>query len=212
MFCEDELLPISALQHLAFCERQWALIHLEQNWLENRLTAEGRILHERVHETASESRPGVRSVRGLSLRSLRVGLTGQADLIEFRGKAKSPVIIEYKRGRPKRDARDKVQVCAQALCLEEMLRIKVESAELYYGQERHRTHVVLDTSLRGETERLAARLHKLNRAAKTPDAIYERKCRNCSLIEICMPKATDGKRSALQYLRRNVGILLAEEV
>ncbi len=101
MFSEDELLPISALQHLAFCERQWALIHLEQNWLENRLTAEGRILHERVHETASESRPGIRSVRGLRLRSLRIGLTGQADLIEFRGRTKTAVIVEYKRGRPK---------------------------------------------------------------------------------------------------------------
>lgn len=212
MYSEDELLPISALQHLAFCERQWALIHLEQNWLENRLTAEGRILHERVHETASESRPGIRSVRGLRLRSLRIGLTGQADLIEFRGRTKTPVVVEYKRGRPKSDARDEVQVCAQALCLEEMLGTKVEAGELYYGQDRHRTDVALDAALREQTERLAARLHELNAAAKTPDAIYERKCRNCSLIEICLPKATDGKRSALQYLRRNVGILLDEDV
>lgn len=212
MFSEDELLPISALQHLAFCERQWALIHLEQNWLENRLTAEGRILHERVHQTASESRPRVRSVRGLRLRSLRIGLTGQADLIEFRGKGKTPVIIEYKRGRPKPDARDEVQVCAQALCLEEMLGTAVATGELYYGQERHRTDVALDASLRHTTELLAARLHELTRAGKTPDAIYARKCRNCSLSEICLPKATDGKRSAMQYLRRNLTSLLEEEV
>src|SRR5205807_1776982 len=115
------------------------------NWLENRLTAEGRILHERVHEVAAETRPSVRSVRGLRLRSLRLGLTGQADLIEFRGSRGTPVIVEYKRGHPKSDARDEVQVCAQALCLEEMLGTKVEAGELYYGQERHRTDVVLDT-------------------------------------------------------------------
>lgn len=210
MFDEDELLPISALQHLAFCERQWALIHLEQNWQENRLTAEGRLLHERVHEAAAETRPGIRSARGLRIRSLRLGLTGQADLVEFRGPNGIPIIVEYKRGRPKPDARDEVQVCAQALCLEEMLGRKVERGELYYGQERHRSEVVFDARLRTETERLAARLHELTAAGKTPDAIYERKCRNCSLIEICMPKATDGKRSALQYLRRHLGALLEE--
>ena len=130
MFTEDNLLPISALQHLLFCERQCALIHLERAWQENRLTAEGRIMHERVHEGGDETRRDVRIVRGLRLRSLALGLVGIADVVEFHRAADGvavpesagtwrPFPVEYKRGRPKSEPWDAVQLCAQALCLEE---------------------------------------------------------------------------------------------
>ena len=151
MFDEDDLLPISGLQHLVFCERQWALIHIEQFWEENRLTAEGRVLHERVHDTATESRPGVVVARGLRLQSRQLGLTGQADVVEFHrigdGDAGGvqlperegwwrPFPVEYKRGRPKANACDEVQLCAQALCLEEMFSVAIRSGALFYGTSR----------------------------------------------------------------------------
>jgi len=219
MYTEDELLPISALQHLAFCERQWALIHLEGVWVENRLTAEGRVLHERAHETETESRGGVRIARGLRLRSLRLGLSGIADVVEFHrleaGKeteadteAQSrtgknacstirlpglrglwqPFPVEYKRGRPKKGPFDEIQLCAQALCLEEMLGATIPAAALFYGTPMRRTEVVLSTGLRAETERLAGRLHELTRKGVTPPPVYEAKCESCSLMPVCMPK------------------------
>ena len=124
MFSEDELLPLSALQHLLFCERQCALIHIEQAWAENRLTVEGKNLHAKVHEADDESRGDLRIVRGLRLRSLRLGLVGQADVVEFhkQGDAWLPFPVEYKRGKPKPEPCDEVQLCAQAICLEEMTR------------------------------------------------------------------------------------------
>src|SRR5579859_4686917 len=150
MYSEEDLLPISALQHLAFCERQWALIHLEGVWAENQLTAEGRVIHDRAHEPGTESRGDVRVSRGLRLRSLRLGLSGIADVVEFhrcgrRGDTSgkglvasgvalpsvsgswAPFPVEYKRGRPKSGPFDEIQLCAQALCLEEMLGVPVLS-------------------------------------------------------------------------------------
>ncbi len=213
MYSEDELLPISALQHLAFCERQWALIHLEQQWSENRLTAEGRQLHERADEGHHQTKEGIRICRGLHLRSLRLGLTGRADVVEFHpddaGNVR-PFPIEYKRGRPKPDRRDEVQLCAQALCLEEMLNVEIKGGALFYGQPRRRTSVDFDSDLRAETERLAARLHELNAARVTPRAKYEKKCDSCSLYSICLPKTT-GSSSARKYLKRAVAASLAGE-
>lgn len=212
MYSEDELLPISALQHLAFCERQWALIHLEQQWVENRLTAEGRRLHERADEGHNQTREGVRICRGLHLRSLRLGLTGKADVVEFHpddaGNMR-PFPVEYKRGRPKPDHRDEVQLCAQALCLEEMLNVEITTGALFYGQPRRRTNVDFDAELRAETERLAARLHELNAARITPKAKYEKKCDSCSLYSICLPKST-GASSAQKYLKRAVAAAIAD--
>jgi len=213
MYSEDDLLPISALQHLAFCERQWALIHLEQQWAENRLTAEGCQLHERADEGHHQTKEGVRICRGLNLRSLRLGLTGKADVVEFHpdtGGSPRPFPIEYKRGRPKPDHRDEVQLCAQALCLEEMLNVEVTNGALFYGQPRRRTAVAFDAELRGETERLAARLHELYAARITPKARYEKKCDSCSLYSICLPKTT-GVSSAQRYLKRAVAASLAGE-
>jgi CRISPR-associated exonuclease Cas4 len=212
MFSESDLLPISALQHLAFCERQWALIHLEQQWVENRLTAEGRHLHERADEGYNQTRGGVRICRGLHLRSLRLGLTGKADVVEFHaddvGNTRA-FPIEYKRGRPKPDHCDEVQLCAQAFCLEEMLNVEITSGALFYGQPRRRTNVNFDSELRSKTERLALRLHELNAAGITPSAKYEKKCDACSLYSICLPRST-GATSAQKYLKRAVAAAIAD--
>jgi CRISPR-associated exonuclease Cas4 len=225
MFEDDDLLPISALAHLFFCERRAALIHIEGLWDENRFTAEGRNLHERAHEPALESRGDVRIARGLRLRSLRLGLTGKADVVEFRRLAEAgaaaggessglpagaalpstqgswqPFPVEYKRGRLRREEGYEVQLCAQALCLEEMLGVAVPVGAVFYGQPRKRLEVVFSEELRRETETAAARLHELTRAGKTPVARYEKKCESCSLLSLCMPKTTGGRKSVDRYL------------
>jgi CRISPR-associated exonuclease Cas4 len=181
-------LPISALQHLLYCERQCALIHIERLWEENFFTAEGRVLHDRAHEGPSESRPGVRIARGLRLVSHRLGLQGQADVVEFpRDGAVIP--IEYKRGKPKAHRADEVQLCAQALCLEEMLGCTIPCGFLFYGKTRRRTEVVFDEELRELTESLTAHLRELIAAGATPPPVFEsKKCSACSLIEICVPR------------------------
>jgi CRISPR-associated exonuclease Cas4 len=199
MFSDDDLLPLSALQHLGFCERQWGLIHLEQQWVENRLTAEGRLLHEAADTETVEWRGEARVHRGLRLRSLRYGLSGRADVVEFHPSGPRPV--EYKRGRPKADQVDEVQLCAQVLCLEEMLEVRIESGDLFYGEPRRRMEIGFDEQLRARTIALIEHLHALTKARDTPPAVHERKCRSCSLIEICQPRATGG-RSALSYLKR----------
>jgi CRISPR-associated exonuclease Cas4 len=213
MYSEDDLLPLSGLQHLAFCERQWGLIHIEQVWSENRLTAEGRELHDRAHEAGSESRPGLRVARGLRLRSLRLGLSGQADVVEFHTAAAGvslpgedglwqPFPVEYKRGRPKPDHCDLVQLCAQALCLEEIFQAAVPAGALFYGAPRRRQDVSFCATLRAETEGLAARMQELYRARVTPGAAYSPKCEKCSLLASCMPKTLGGARSVERYLAR----------
>jgi CRISPR-associated exonuclease Cas4 len=215
MFAEDDLLPLSGLQHLMFCERQWALIHIEQVWAENRLTAQGRVLHERAHESGGESRPGLRVARGLRLRSLRLGLSGQADIVEFHRAPEGggvrmdgedgwwrPFPVEYKRGRPKPDRCDEVQLCAQALCLEEMFEAPVEAGALFYGTPRRRTKVPFDAGLRAETERLATRMQEMHRARATPPPVYLPKCENCSLIALCMPRALAKPPGVARYLAR----------
>ena len=225
MYTEADLLPISALQHLAFCERQWALIHLEGQWAENRLTVEGHHLHDRTHKPETESRGDVRIGRALRLRSLRLGLTGVADVVEFRRVTNppeppaagsgapplgmrlpgvagvwQPFPVEYKRGKPKLGPFDEIQLCAQALCLEEMLGAPIPSAALFYGQPRERLEVPLTPALREQTEKLAARLHELTKAGKTPVARYEKKCESCSLLSLCMPKTTGAHKSVDRYL------------
>ena len=216
MYTEDDLLPISALQHLAFCERQWGLIHLEGLWDENRLTAEGHILHDRAHEGETEMRGDVRTARGLRLRSLRLGLTGVADVVEFHRVEDtgisladitglwSPVIVEYKRGKPKIGREDEVQICAQALCLEEMLEVVMQDGILFYGQPRRRYEVVFTEQLRKETESLAARLHELSGKEVTPPAEYSKKCKSCSLLNLCLPKVASGRRDVHGYMTRTI--------
>lgn len=206
MFSEDELLPLSALQHLLFCERQCALIHIEQAWAENRLTVEGKNLHAKVHEADDESRGDLRIVRGLRLRSLRLGLVGQADVVEFhkQGNAWVPFPVEYKRGKPKPEPCDEVQLCAQAICLEEMTGQSILEGAIFYGQPRRRHPVSFDGVLRAETETTAKRLRELIGRGKTPPAINEKKCESCSLLDICMPKTLARTKSAIEYLRVNL--------
>ncbi len=198
MYTEDDLLPISGLQHLHFCERQWGLIHIEQVWDENRLTAEGRVLHERAHAPGGESRPGLRIARGLRLHSFQLGLTGQADIVEFRKGIPFPV--EYKRGKPKRDSCDEVQLCAQAMCLEEMFHSTIEFGALFYGEPRRRTEVLFTPSLRERTTALSARMHALHQSGVTPPPVYTKKCENCSLIVRCMPKLLAKPPGVAKYL------------
>jgi len=208
---EDDLIPVSALQHFAFCPRQCALIHIEQVWAENRLTAEGRVMHERVHEAGSESRPEVRTARGLRLRSLRLGLTGVADVVELRPAADGVAVpslrgtwcvtpIEYKRGRPKPDRCDEVQLCAQAMCLEEMLGTVIPVGAIFYGQPRRRLDVPLDAALRAEVEQVVAQVHQLIAGGRTPPAEFAPKCRACSLFDVCQPATAGAGKSARRYL------------
>jgi CRISPR-associated exonuclease Cas4 len=207
VYSEDELLPLSGLQHLVFCERQWALIHLEQQWEENRLTAEGRILHQRADSDTCELRDGVRTWRGVRIRSLQLGLAGRADVIEFHPQADGtmlPFPIEYKRGCAKSDVSDVVQLCAQAMCLEEMLGHSIAEGALFYGSNRRRVPVAFDPSLRATTASLARRMHELFSSGRTPAAVYEPKCDRCSLVEICLPHSAARGKSASQFVRRSL--------
>jgi CRISPR-associated exonuclease Cas4 len=201
----DDLIQLSSLQHYAFCPRQCALIHVEQVWAENRLTAEGRIMHEHVHEEGDESRGNVRVERGASLRSLRLGLIGKADVVEYHRQADGTwqaYPVEYKRGKPKPDHSDKIQICAQALCLEEMINAPVPSGALFYGKTRRRLDVDFDEALRLETQNVAKLTHDLIEAGLTPKPIYAKRCESCSLMAECMPKTIQKKRSVENYLKR----------
>ncbi len=186
---EDDLIPISALQHMLYCPRQCALIHLEQHWAENRYTAEGRVLHARVDSGTNESRPSVRVERSVPVRSLRLGVTGIVDVVEIHAD-RGLYPIEYKRGRPKSHRADEVQLCAQALCLEEMLDTSIPEGALFYGRSRRRKSVEFDRQLRLVTERVASDTRKMIEAGRTPLPEYEpRKCNACSLNEFCQPRA-----------------------
>ena len=207
MYAEDDLLPLSGLQHLIFCERQCALIHIEQVWAENQFTAEGRIMHERVHAADRESRGAVRIEYAMPLRSLRLGLIAKADVVEFHRKPESPENIwqpfpvEYKRGKPKKDNSDKVQLCAQALCLEEMLDVDIPAGALFYGKTRRRQDVAFDSVLRKETGDAARRFHDIVESRVTPKPVYSKKCDKCSMVDLCMPKTVEKARSINNYLK-----------
>lgn len=205
---DDDLIMISALQHYVFCPRQCALIHIEQVWEDNRYTAEGNIFHDRVHEQGAESRGEVRIERGVALRSLRLGITGIADVVEFHRrpgeKTWQPFPVEYKRGKPKPDHCDAVQLCAQAMCLEEMLAVDISGGALYYGKTHRRQEVSFDAKLRQETEETARRVHDLIASGQTPTASYSPKCDSCSLSELCLPRTVEKKQSVKRYLSRMV--------
>ena len=197
---QSNLLPLSAIQHFLFCERQCALIHVEQAWAENRYTAEGRVLHNKAHDGPDESRPGVRITRGLPVVSHTLGLSGQCDVVEFHADG-AIVPVEYKRGKPKAHRADEVQLCAQAMALEEMLGTAIPVGFLFYGKPRRRTEVLLDVGLRDLCRDLAARLHSMIASGITPPADYQPpKCDPCSLVEICQPKLS--RKSASQWLAR----------
>ncbi|SDJ01156.1 CRISPR-associated protein Cas4 [Billgrantia gudaonensis] len=204
---EARLIPISALQHMLFCSRQCALIHLEQQWVENRYTAEGRVLHDRADHLGHERRRGIHTAMALPLASEALGLTGVADVVEF-DESREPALvrpIEYKRGRPKAHRADEVQLCAQALCLEEMLDVSIEQGALYYGKTRRRKVVVFDDELRALTRRVIDDTRTLFDNSRTPPAVYEAKrCDHCSLIDTCQPQVMGKQRSASRWLARQL--------
>jgi len=188
----DDLVFLSALNHYLYCPRRCALIHIEQLWDENLFTAEGRIMHDKVDAANRESRGNVRIEYSVPIRSLRLGLIGKADVVEFHKKDDKwiPFPVEYKRGKPKMDDCDRVQLCAQAICLEEMLNVEIKKGALYYGRTRRREDVVFDEKLRRETENAARKVHGLIESGTTPKPEYSKKCKKCSLYEFCMPKVS----------------------
>lgn len=209
---DPEPIPLSALQHAVYCLRQAALIHLERMWAENRLTAEGRVMHIASARPGSRKARGVRRETSLSISSKRLGIAGIADLVEFHpGKdGEIPYPVEYKRGKPKLHRADEVQLCAQALCLEEMTGRPVPEGALFYGEMKRRVVVPFDADLQRRTEETVAQLRDVFTSLRTPPAIYKaRRCRACSLIELCRPKAT--ARPARQWRDRMLETLLAED-
>jgi len=194
------------LQHYMFCPWQCALIHVEQIWVESRLTAEGRILHEKVDAGGVEKRRGVKRVFGLPIRCLRLGLVGKADVVEFHQQADGawrPYPVEHKRGRRKQEDWDRVQLCAQALCLEEMRGAQVPEGALFYGKEQRREVVEIGEALRRETEAVTAAVHRLLTEGCTPPPAYAKTCESCSLVDICLPRSVGGgKNRVARYLAR----------
>jgi CRISPR-associated exonuclease Cas4 len=214
---DDDLLLLSGIQHMAFCERQWALIHIEQVWAESSRTVEGKHLHERADDPYfDETRKNLRIVRGMPLVSHRLGLRGVADVVEFyqcenhnekqccrlsdRQGWWRPAPVEYKRGKPKPDDRDAVQLCAQAMALEEMLNVEIREGFLFYAQVKRREAVAIDEALRVQTIELAVKMHEYTRKGFTPVAPQGRRCSLCSLVEQCQPQLTLKHRSVAKYL------------
>ncbi len=206
MFTDDQLLPISALQHLIFCARQCALIHVERLWAENHLTVQGRHLHDKAHEGKSETIDGVRIARGLWLKSNRLGITGQADVVEFHPE-NLIVPVEYKRGKPKKDDSDRLQLCAQALCLEDMRNATIEFGNLFYGARKRRTEVKFDAELRETTLESIDQFRQMMNHRITPSATRASKCDKCSLVELCMPDALRFKNGARAWNDRQFEVI-----
>lgn len=228
---ESDYLALSGLQHYLFCPRQWALIHLEGQWAENRWTAEGRLLHEKADEPSVEVRGEIWTVRALRLVSASLRLAGIADVVEFHRLEPGapgyeagvmpdrlpPIFaregsdvrwrvfpVEYKRGKPKGNRCDEAQLCAQAICLEEMLGASIPSGALFYGQTRRRVDVALDDALRGLVRESAAAMNALFLAGRTPAALYGKYCESCSLIDICLPRKTESSVGARAWLDREI--------
>lgn len=209
----EDPIPISALQHAVYCLRQAALIHIERIWSENRFTAEGRVLHENTDEPGARQRGSVRRVTALPIACRRLHIAGVADVVEFRRDedgTEIPYPIEYKRGRPKAHRADEVQLCAQALCLEEMTGRSVPEGALFYGQTRHRTAVKFDPELRQLTEETAVQFRDLFQAGRIPPAVYRReRCDVCSLYDFCRPKIA--RKSAVAFRDRSIEAALADD-
>ncbi|WP_246043988.1 CRISPR-associated protein Cas4 [Ruegeria sediminis] len=199
----SEEIPLSALQHWIFCSRQYALIHIERLWAENRFTAEGRVLHDRVDGGGVESRSGVRILRAVHVHSDRHRLHGVADVVELRGGIPYPV--EYKRGRPKAHRADEVQLCAQVLCLEEMFGCTIPEGALFYGKTRRRQTVALDDTLRKLTLDTAAGIRACLDSGRLPQPTYDpARCDCCSLIAPCQPRLPGASQDVKNWLARAV--------
>ena len=203
MYPESDYLLLSGLQHIKFCPRQCAFIHIEHLWHENYFTASGRAQHEKVHSGVGESRRVVRTERDLKIASSLLGITGQTDAVEFYSDG-TIIPVEYKHGEPKDDSCDEVQLCAQVICLEEMLNCKIVNGALYYFKIRKRIPVRITDELRKETIDLAEEFHRLVEEGKTPPAEYKRKCESCSFIDECFPESAGRNKSVDSYLKRRI--------
>jgi CRISPR-associated exonuclease Cas4 len=206
MYLEDDLLQLSGLQHLLYCPRQCALAYMELQWADNFFTAKGIAMHEKVHTENSEHRNGVVIERDMYIKSFALGLVGKSDVVEFHksGGKLIPFPVEYKSGKAKADDTDKVQLCAQAMCLEEMTNVKIPFGALYYGKTRSRLDVELDEDLRSKTVALAKGFHDLMERKITPKAAYSQKCDNCSFKDLCLPEVINKRKSVKQYLQEVV--------
>lgn len=212
MYHEDDYLMLSGIQHFAFCRRQWALIHIEQQWEENLRTMDGNIIHERVHdESIREKRGDLIITRAMAVSSSRLGLSGECDSVEFhRNDNGVPIFgmegkycivpVEYKRGKPKDKDCDLLQLTAQALCLEDMLCCEINEGYLYYGETRHRLKVIFNDLLRKRTENIIIEMHDLYQKRYTPIVKRTKSCNACSLKEICLPQL-EKKRKASVYIK-----------
>ncbi|MFZ5353398.1 MAG: CRISPR-associated protein Cas4 [Bacillota bacterium] len=212
---EEDFLLLSGIQHFSFCKRQWALIHIEQQWQENLRTIEGQILHERAHDDGIKEKRGDLIIsRGIAVFSHTLGLTGSCDVVEMRkvpdgvtifgreGTFK-PVPVEYKRGKPKQDESDALQLCAQAICLEEMLLCEIPEAFLYYGETKHRQKIILDKELRNKVRAMTKEMHELYNKRYTPKVKPTKVCKACSLSDICIPKLCKNP-SVSYYIQKNL--------
>ena len=215
-YSSDELLPLSGIQHFLFCRRQWALIHVERQWQENALTAEGRIMHQRADDPFfTETRHGLIVARAVPVASYQLGLAGVCDVVEFTQGAEGarlpgregsyqPAPVEYKRGRPKREPSDEAQLCAQAMCLEEMLAVTIPAGYLYYGETRHRHAVALTAELRELVRDMAQEMHAYFQRGYTPRVKPFTGCRACSLAGVCLPKLQAQVKPASAYIQQQI--------
>lgn len=212
---EEDFLLLSGIQHFAFCRRQWALIHVEQQWQENLRTIEGAILHERAHDKFfTEKRAEILVSRAMAIFSRRLGLSGECDVVEFhtsphgvsifgRDGLYLPIPIEYKRGKPKENDTDALQLCAQAICLEEMLLCNVDVGYLFYGQTNRRIEVPITDRLRKKVSEMTEEMHKYYKDRYTPKVRQTKACSSCSLKDVCIPKLSNIE-TARQYIQRRI--------
>ncbi|MBR3672284.1 MAG: CRISPR-associated protein Cas4 [Spirochaetia bacterium] len=203
MYSESDYLLLSGLQHLCFCPRQCALIHIEQLWSENYLTASGRLQHEKVHSGLGESRKIIRIERDLKVSSSLLGISGKTDAVEFFADGRI-IPVEYKHGEPKDDSSDEVQLCAQVICLEEMLHKEIAEGALFYFKIRKKIYIPITKELRTETIELAKKFHSIVAEGKTPYAVYTHKCESCSFIDECFPETAGQNKSVDNYLKRRM--------
>ena len=213
---EEDFLQLSGLQHFKFCRRQWALIHIENQWAENFRTVDGEILHQNAHDKGfRESRGEMLITRGMPVFSASLGVSGECDVLEFHREETGvplkereglwrPYPVEYKRGEPNERSGDALQLCAQAMCLEEMLCCDIPEGALYYGEIRHRTAVAFTPQLREQVRALLEEMHDLYRRGYTPKVKRSRACNACSLKELCLPGLMR-IRPVAAYIRESLG-------
>lgn len=214
-YSEDDFLMLSGIQHYAFCPRQWALIHIEQQWDENYFTITGNIMHEKVHDASLiEKRKNIIITRGMSIYSRTLGIRGNCDVVEFHSDENGitlinyegtylPVPIEYKRGKPKEHDADVLQLCAQALCLEEMLVCEIPKGYLFYGETKRRVEVLFNDSLRESVKTSFQKMHEMFDRKYTPKVKTTKQCQSCSLNNICLP-VLNKNTSVNAYINRRI--------